>query len=586
MVHFYLRLMKNLQLYTALSILIATNVLAVEAYDEPAFKPNQSDTIKVPKIEDDYINNNNVQTSPAPANAKNIFFQLNNVVVDGFTAFSDEDFKQIYGKYLNQRVSLDVAWKIASDITLLYRKNGYVLSLAYVPQQELHNGVLKLKVVEGHIVGIQLKEGEDSQGDNYVLKQHINHLKSANPVKSSDIESFILKIRDLYGISYKAVMKSVKDDVKELIQYKEGGNHDIHISQVQEGAIKLILIPSKEKWSAGINVDNNGSVYYSPHAASVYFSNSFIPLHSTTVSAMNSMPTDHFHYLSLDHKINLIKDINLDMHAEVQASQPGDSLKDLKMKGKVDSYSFGIQYNPIRQRRFNLYLKSDLVIRNGQNKILGLVSNEDKSRVLKLSINTDWIDSFIGFNSFGIKYSKGLDIMSASKKDSATIRANTNPEFSKVDLSLARLQGLTNDVFLYASTVCQYTNDVIFASEEFGYGGRQFGRAFDLNELKGFKGHAYNIELRYEGIDKIKNVVKLHPYTFYDAGKVWSRAKSSSTSETYKAASSGIGIRFSSNFNTSGGIAVAFPVDGKISKPIYKGSQNGPRVLLNLSQSF
>jgi hemolysin activation/secretion protein len=438
--------------------------------------------------------------------------------------------------------------------------------------------------VEGHIGIVQI---QGSIGDNYVIRQHIEHLKSQHPIKSSELESFLLRIRDLEGVSYKGVLASVKEEVKELVEYRSAGaENGIEFDEVvEEGAVKLLLVPSVTKWRANISLDNYGSVYYNPHNLSVYAQNTILPLSQTSISGLLSLPMEQFQFAAIDHTVNVMRDVNLELHAEKQASEPGDILKKLAMTGQAEAYSAAIRYNPIRQRNMNMYIRASLESRNGQSKSLSFIANVDKMRAARLALTTDWIDSFSGFNSFNTRYTQGLAKLGASRMGSNTVRENTKPDFSKIDANLARLQGLTKEWFIYGALTGQYTKHIVFSSEEFGYGGRQFGRAFDSNDFKGFKGYAYSLELRYEGVPKIKNVA-LHPYSFFDAGELWSRVRLSSAIERKRASSAGLGIRFETWFNMNGNIGLALPVEQKIPKPIYSGSKNGPRVILSVSQSF
>jgi len=57
----------------------------------------------------------------------------------------------------SREVTLDIAWMIAGAVTERYRAAGYFLSRAYVPQQKILDGQLRIEVVEGYIAKVDFK---------------------------------------------------------------------------------------------------------------------------------------------------------------------------------------------------------------------------------------------------------------------------------------------------------------------------------------------------------------------------------------------------------------------------------------------
>ncbi|MDX1668502.1 MAG: POTRA domain-containing protein, partial [Limnobacter sp.] len=73
----------------------------------------------------------------APEGASQIFFVLQDLQVRGVTVFSDEDIQFLYSGLLGQNISLAEVWRIAASLTQLYRREGFFLSKAFVPKQEI-----------------------------------------------------------------------------------------------------------------------------------------------------------------------------------------------------------------------------------------------------------------------------------------------------------------------------------------------------------------------------------------------------------------------------------------------------------------
>jgi hemolysin activation/secretion protein len=158
------------------------------------------------------------------------------------------------------------------------------------------------------------------------------------------------------------------------------------------------------------------------------------------------------------------------------------------------------------------------------------------------------------------------------------------PYFAKAEWSLSRLQGIADDWSLLAGFVGQLASGTLYASEEFGYGGQAFGRAYDSSDITGDEGISGMLELCYDGWSGDKQDISLQPYGFYDIGAVWRTAAGPSQYE--HGASTGAGIRFATPWSLTGNIGLAWPIGRAIVAPSYNALPAGPRILLQTSYGF
>lgn len=133
-----------------------------------------------------------------------------------------------------------------------------------------------------------------------------------------------------------------------------------------------------------------------------------------------------------------------------------------------------------------------------------------------------------------------------------------------------------------SSAAGQFTSNTLYSSEEFGYGGQAFGRAYDSSELTGDNGANHAFELRYSKPNQ-NELFNYSPYAFYDIGYVENAVGSKNKKS---GASAGIGIRLVYNKNISGNFGIALPLTKKASVPIYGGSQKNPRLFFQLGYNF
>ncbi|WP_424097032.1 ShlB/FhaC/HecB family hemolysin secretion/activation protein, partial [Moorena producens] len=96
---------------------------------------------------------------------KQIFIKRFNII--GSTVFSQEKLAEITDRFINQPISFPTLFKIRSEITKLYDDEGYVNSGAYIPPQQLEDGIVTIEIIEGELEDIIVK-GLSRLNSNYI----------------------------------------------------------------------------------------------------------------------------------------------------------------------------------------------------------------------------------------------------------------------------------------------------------------------------------------------------------------------------------------------------------------------------------
>lgn len=496
-----------------------------------------------------------------PEGAKKVQFELKDVRIEKPTAFTRDQLRDIYAPYLGRTITLDVAYIIAGAITERYRNAGYFLSLAYVPPQKIGDGIVTIKVAEGYVASVKFDEQVASQS---VVQEYIDQLKAKKPLKSKDMESFLLRLNDLPGVAFTGVLAALEKG--------------------EEGAVELILTAKDKDGSGSFNFDNNGSRFLGPNQASLSYSASLLPLMQTSVSSLSSLPGDELKYATLNHSLTLAPDFTAEFLGGYTKAKPGYTLKPFEVESSSTFFGGSLNYQWIRQRQENLALKFTVDSRDSVTDILNTPLTRDNIRALRINATYDTMDSWQGYNIISTTLSRGIDGLGSSKEGEANLsRGEATPDFTKAELSLTRLQGIDEDWSLFMTAAFQRASGALYSAEEFGYGGQAFGRAFDPSEIIGDHGAAGSLELRYGGWSDWQTIT-LSPYAFYDIGVVWNDDIAQVNRES--GASAGFGIRASSDIGMTGDIGLAFPLTREVGTPIYGQNDKGPRILLQIGQSF
>ncbi|MBF0226601.1 MAG: ShlB/FhaC/HecB family hemolysin secretion/activation protein, partial [Desulfobacterales bacterium] len=112
---------------------------------------------------------------------------IDNIIVkefkfEGNTVFSDEELKKITNEYAGKQMTYDKLNELRNKLTIYYVQNGFINSGVIIPDQEVANGIIIFKIIEGKISDIEIT-GNEWLRTGYVknrLKLNIGHPLNIN----------------------------------------------------------------------------------------------------------------------------------------------------------------------------------------------------------------------------------------------------------------------------------------------------------------------------------------------------------------------------------------------------------------------
>ena len=524
----------------------------IDLPDQPNIQTQPPDSFRIPEYKSDIS---------VPDVAKTTSVTLNKIIISGATAFSEDTLRDIYAPYLNQDVPLSSLWFIAGQITQLYKNEGYFLSRAYVPAQEIQDGIATINVFEGHIADVVVDDPILAQ--SRIIQKLTQRILAQKPLSAYDLESLILELNTLPGQDLRAFIEPIEN--------------------AESGLTRLTLKSEAKAGKGVVSVDNFGSRFLGPHQVMLSYENSFLPQQLTALSAFVSVPLDELKYASIRHAVPIYPDWKVEVQADYVTAKPGHTLKPNDIQSDSTGMELELFWQPVRQRRENLIVSLQLTGKNTNGDILGdNPLTRDRIRALRASVNYDFSDGWNGYNFVSLGLDQGLKIFGASEQGDAFIsRAQADWDFTVAKLNYTRQQLISEDFFAIGRVSGQVASNPLFSSEEFGYGGQSFGRAFDSSEITGDHGLAASVEVRYLGF-KPWNELTPTPYVFYDIGKVWNE-DTGGTNES--GSSAGMGFYFSHSSGLTANLGVAWAINRKISNPIYNNNQD-LRALFQMRYDF
>lgn len=500
---------------------------------------------------------------PSPdAMDASVTFTLKQVTLRGVSVYSESELQSVYTDKIGQTVSLRDVQAIANAITLKYRNDGYVLSQAVIPPQEIDSGIVTIEVVEGFIDNVSI-EGE--LGRRKLIETYVRKIEQLKPLNINALERYLLLANDLPGVTAKAVLRP---------------------SPTVQGAADLVVTVSEKKFEGSFSVDNRGTKYIGPvQFTTTLTGNNLMGLYDrTTLRNVTTSDTNELKFFDLLHEEQLGSEgTRLVTILSYSDSEPGADIKDLEIKGESKAFRIGLSHPVIRSRSENFTVRGNFDYRDTDTDILNVDFSEDKLRVLRFGAEYDISDRLNGVNLFDIEVSQGLDIWDATPAGLGRSRADGQEDFTKFNFDISRLQTLTGNWSLLTGVTGQYSLDPLLSQEEFSLGGLGFGQAYDPSELTGDHGLAARAELRYGHYTGYRYFDSYQAYGFYDIGAVWQETSAiMPDSDRESLASTGLGVRFNLNEYLSGDTQIAFP----LTRDVAANEDTSPRLFFRLTARF
>lgn len=500
-------------------------------------------------------------------------FVLKGVKLRGIKAFPKGKFQHLVDQYIGRTVDLDTLKHLAMRITQEYRKNGYFLSRAVVPSQEIdeENSTVIIQIIEGHVgdVIIDDEDGLLEKDSHRIIDNTIAELKRMQPLHGPTLERYMLLLNDAYGVTVQSVLQAPDPTKSEV------------------GAVNVVLKIWEQKGALDLGYNNYGSRFVGANQFSTAWTkgNVFSAFDTLKIQANTAVPLSEVQFVSANYAVPLNGN-GLKMFGTVSYSnsEPGHTLKALEVEGDSFSVNVGVSYPIIRSRRRDFTVNTKFTARNSATEFLDNELIDDKIRFFTAGVEYQSRDSWQGQNSFSLDVNQGVNILDSTNSGAAKLsRAGGRSNFFSIEGQVQRTQSLGSDFDVFGSVSGQYAPHPLLSSVEFGYGGASYGRAYDPSEITGDQGLAGAIELRYSGINYDEDsFFRFVPFAFYDHGKVWNEDVGG---KPISASSAGFGAYYSMQNGLGGAAQLAWPLTKSVATPVM-GGEDGPRALVGMNISF
>lgn len=448
-------------------------------------------------------------------------FRLRAVRVEGAHALAPATLAAAWRPYLGRVVnSRDVSAILAGIGDMYHRRSGLALYSAALPPQDFAGGVLVIRVVEGHVGAITIA-GNTKGADLSLLRAYAERIAADRPLRQSVLERNVLLMQAIPGLKVGSSFQPIPG---------------------QPGAVRLVLGIERKPVEAGFGIDNLGN-----SALDIVQSTADLTVNSLFREGERDQlvfgfpaTLERYQYYGYNH-VEPIGDNGMTLSFSI-----GDLITHpvgAANSGTAQVASLRLDDPVIDTLTRRLVLSAEADYLNSGQALLGQTYSDERTRALRWSASYTRAADWDGLERIDVQASEGIDALGARRGSVAS----GGPSFTKLNLSVARLQQLPASFLLTLRLAGQYGFQRLPVSEEFLFGGQEFGRGYATATMEGDSGIAASGEISHRlwqppGVPE-RLFSDLTAFAFADWGRVWNHATPYAFSAD-SGASAGLGLRF------------------------------------------
>lgn len=397
---------------------------------------------------------------------------------------TDAELQLLVAESIGKELSFDQLQGVAIRVTTYLReKKGYLLARAYLPRQDVTEGIIEIAIVAGRLDGrVRVNVREPRRISQSLLEGIVDRaVPEGSPARLERIERAALLLNDLPGISAHASLEpgSTPGTTRIIVDAAEGDLVSGFVGSDNYGDRYTGAWRGTGQVAANDPFGRGDQLILSLTGAENMFLGSAaytLPLASTGISWS-------LVYTGLYYKL-------------------GGDFAGLDADGRADTVQTGISYPVVRSRTASIRAGVDFEYQVLTDYANGSTIKERNIPLGRGTLAGSFFDTVGGggLTSASIILSGGnLDLSGVADvqaQDDAGPGASGG--FVRSTYSLARLQRLTRDVSLFASVRGQLASGNLDSSQKFILGGPTGVRAYPVGEAAGDEGHAFTVETRFD----------------------------------------------------------------------------------------
>jgi len=420
--------------------------------------------------------------------ASSLIIPVNQIRIEGVTLFKPKEIQALLEPYVGKEQTLGQLNALANGLTDLYHRKGFYTAEAYIPPQDIVNGVVTIRVQEGRVGKISI------EGAHFYRARLVKNALSQKPNQ-------LLNFKALEGDLNSINRLNDGYKVKAFLTAGDGpGRTDLHVRMAEKQPLQISGVADNQGrpfigiYRGGVDLKSDSLTGNGDRLSTSWRANSNMQVAMGTYTIpLNRFGTE----LSLN---GAFSHVNVVLPVKDPPNIVGKSL----------TTSVTLSQPLDRERR--LVLDSSLMWSRVHSLFDGDQTSFTDVRALQTGL------SFNHYDRWGRTFNRLQSTVAAGGIGSTT-------QFWKVENYFNRLIYLPKNNLLILRGSAQLTPDALPSSQQFQIGGANTVRGFTEGLLIGDRGVNFGIEHRFP----IPGLRKLNPWIgsrlqmawFYDYGRVW-----------------------------------------------------------------
>jgi hemolysin activation/secretion protein len=467
-----------------------------------------------------------------------------------------ETLQNLIKEFNGRELNFGEIQSVVNTINRYFQNQGFLVSRAYLPKQEVKDNTILIAVYEGKLdddqpyrilsQGLKLKDDKIFGYLDKALERGLTY---------SSLERAILNINDNPGINAKASL--------------EPGD--------ETGETRIVLdITEGKLLTYNTSFNNHGSRYTGKNRATANFTFNNPYLTGDKLDLILAKSDEDFESIELKYNFPLGEDgWRIETSYNYFDYKIGKELASSNILGDSESYKLNARYPYYRTSLESLFFDFGYTEKYLYSETAGSATSDKEIKNFVFGAEWNKSDNFYGGGYTQIKPTFTFGDLDLSKVTSSlnsdNTGARTNGSFEKTTIDITRIQKINDNLNLHLFGTTQFASKNLDSSEKLSLGGPAGIRAYPVGEATGDEGFRYSIDAKYSIIAP-KYFDNLTAIAFYDYGMVkqyTDLTNLSVSNNTYSLEGYGIGFEATKGENISVKASLAKAIGGN------PGASNG-----------
>ncbi len=427
--------------------------------------------------------------------------------VTGNTLIDDATLAPILEVGDGLEVTLGILHLIAQEINSLYATRGYVLTRAYVPEQEIENGIVTIQVVEGRLGKIEVSGNEKFKEED--IQARLQPLLGDPALREHTLEKYLLGLNAIQGLKVKAVLKP-----GEVF-----GTSDLTLQTEESRTFRIAF-----------DADNFGSRFTGEQRYGLTGEVGSLFVLGDRLFIRGVKSNEDQNYINPSYSIPIGPyGTTFSLSYIFTEFNLGGELAVLNAGGQASIFTMDVTHSLFQTRSSEFHLSLGGEIRNFENGLAGAPSSDDKLRDAYIAAGGFFKDSLRARTFYNLRLQQGFSESDVSDPLNSRFQGRGDALISSFDITRYQ-SAFIGKTFLIMAAKGQVVSKRVLSPDQFAIGGFGSVRGYPLAEAAGDNGYFVSAELVVpfpfkvtviENPRKIQLDQVLSLFAFLDHGKVF-----------------------------------------------------------------